>query len=118
MNDACKFCVEPLEFEHTVFAETPLIYGIENIKPHNPGHKLVIPKRHIESYFDLSVEEMLEVHTMVLQARDLIQEEYNYKNFHVISNIGKLANQTVFHAHIHIVPRIEGDKPVLVSRKT
>jgi ATP adenylyltransferase len=78
--------------------------------PVTAGHKLVIPKRHVAEYFDLGRPELNAVHFLLEQLKKRIQEnDPAVKGFNIGINCGATAGQTVFHCHIHLIPRRDGD---------
>jgi diadenosine tetraphosphate (Ap4A) HIT family hydrolase len=77
--------------------------------PVNPGHVLVVSKRHVEDYFDLTGEEVDYLLKIVASMRSFLEEEYDPQGFNVGFNVGEEAGQTIDHVHIHIIPRYVGD---------
>lgn len=77
--------------------------------PLTQGHTLVIPKKHVASLFELSDEEQAAVWRLVAQVRASLCSEFRPDGFNVGLNDGQSAGQTVMHAHIHIIPRRNGD---------
>jgi diadenosine tetraphosphate (Ap4A) HIT family hydrolase len=77
--------------------------------PISRGHTLIIPKRHIESVFSLSPEELLDMGALVLEVRRRLAEEFRPDGFTVGVNDGPAAGQTVSHAHVHVIPRYSDD---------
>jgi len=75
------------------------------------GHTLVVPKRVVASIFELTGYELRDCWRLVHRARARLVEEFNPGGFNVGINIGEAAGQTVFHAHIHVIPRYLGDHP-------
>lgn len=73
------------------------------------GHTLVVPKRHVASLFDLDEEERAAVWSMVEAVRGELLERLQPDGFNVGLNDGAAAGQTVMHAHVHVIPRVEGD---------
>jgi ATP adenylyltransferase len=73
-------------------------------------HTLVIPKRHVATYFDLSDEERECIHELLKFNRARIQgEDSSVEGFNIGWNCGEVAGQTVFHAHVHLIPRRKND---------
>ena len=103
----CPFCMH----EHELIADSTDAFAILDKFPVNPGHVLVIPKRHVASYFDLSDQERLACWLMVQHVQHLIQERHNPDGFNLGINIGMAAGQTIYHVHIHLIPRYLGDIP-------
>ena len=77
--------------------------------PVNKGHTLVVPKRVVASYFDLSFKEQTACWIMVNKVKDELQKRFNPDGFNVGININEEAGQTIPHCHIHIIPRYKGD---------
>ncbi|MCB2154841.1 HIT family protein [bacterium] len=77
--------------------------------PVNPGHMLIIPRRHEPSFFELTPEERTDILELLDRAEALLTEKHSPAGFNIGINIGRAAGQTVFHAHVHLIPRYEGD---------
>ncbi|MBU2889093.1 HIT family protein [Celeribacter halophilus] len=105
----CIFCEVPAD---RVIAENELCYAIRDGFPVTPLHTLVIPKRHVSDYFDLFQPELNAIRRMLDELRSSIQdEEPNVSGFNVGVNAGASAGQTIFHCHLHLIPRRDGDVP-------
>ncbi len=105
MSD-CIFCRrDRLE----VTAENELALAFKDSCPVSDGHSLVIPKRHVETYFDACPEEHAAISSLVGQVRRLLQEDLSPDGYNIGANVGEAAGQTVFHFHIHVIPRYRGD---------
>lgn len=106
MND-CIFCSIPRE---RVVAENELSYAIQDGFPVTALHTLVIPKRHAADYFSLTEAEVLSCNQLLLEVRQAIfDKDPTVEGFNVGMNAGSVAGQTVFHCHIHLIPRRSGD---------
>ncbi len=106
-NQDCLFCTIP---NHRIVASNHLSYAIRDGFPVTPLHTLVIPKRHVEDFFGLSSDELQACHELLTQLRDAIQaEDSEVEGFNVGMNAGHVAGQTIFHCHIHLIPRRKGD---------
>ena len=106
--DNCIFC----ETKNTgrVIDQSELSFVIRDAFPVTNGHTLIIPKRHVADYFDLTSTEMSDVQHLLRKHRDqLIAEDNSVEGFNVGINIGQAAGQTVFHVHIHLIPRRKKD---------
>jgi len=78
--------------------------------PVTPLHSLVISKRHIAEYFDMTDGEILAINNLTKETRkNILIEDSSVKGFNIGINVGESAGQTIFHCHIHIIPRREGD---------
>ncbi len=88
--------------------ENKLAYCLYDIKPLTKGHMLVIPKRHHTTVFESSPEELQAVFELVQKARDLLLREHKADGFNIVANCGAAAGQIVMHAHMHVLPRYQG----------
>jgi diadenosine tetraphosphate (Ap4A) HIT family hydrolase len=77
--------------------------------PLSNGHTLIMPKRHEPDYFALSSAEQAAVFGLVGPVKDLIDEQHRPDGYNLGLNSGQAAGQTVLHAHLHVIPRYEGD---------
>ncbi len=77
--------------------------------PLNPGHTLVVPRRHIGDLFSLSPVEQADVWRLVARVRERILREHRPDGLNVGLNVGAAGGQTVDHAHVHVIPRLQGD---------
>ena len=102
----CPFCNVPGD---SVIAESRHALAIPDQYPVNPGHTLVIPKRHSRSLFTHSSEAQADIWHLVARVRDHLQSRLNPDGFNAGINDGPTAGQTVNHAHIHVIPRVVGD---------
>ena len=103
----CIFCKRDRE----VLLQSQLSFAAFDGFPLSKGHTLVLPKRHVATIWDLSDEEYLDVFDLVRRVQDLVQKEFEPQGINIGVNCGEGAGQTVFHAHIHIIPRYAGDVP-------
>ena len=82
----------------------------EKISVVSKKHCLVVPKRHVKSYFDLSEKEILSCNQLIIRMKTQIEEkDETVKGFNVGTNCGKVAGQSIMHCHIHLIPRREVD---------
>jgi diadenosine tetraphosphate (Ap4A) HIT family hydrolase len=105
----CPFC-NP-EAERELLAESATAYAILDKFPVNKGHALIIPKRHVADYFQLTFKEQSACWFMVDFVKPILQERFNPDGFNIGINVGEQAGQTVPHVHIHLIPRYSGDVP-------
>lgn len=107
-SEPCAFCaVEP----ERVFHRGRLVLGIWDGFPVSPGHALLIPKRHVSGWFDATSQERLELTEAIAAAKTAIERAHKPDAFNIGVNVGKAAGQTVFHLHVHVIPRYDGDVP-------
>lgn len=106
-KEQCLFCDISQE---RVIAENSIAYAIRDGFPVTEGHTLIIPKNHVDEYFGLSIEELLGCDNLLKSVRrDLLLVDDSIKGFNIGMNSGSVAGQTVFHCHLHLIPRREGD---------
>lgn len=106
MIKKCLFCnLKP----ERILEETEYWLIVRDGYPVSAGHTLIIPKRHIASFFELKHEEFEVLQSVMDKAKKLIDEEFHPDGFNIGVNNGKAAGQTVFHLHIHLIPRYEAD---------
>jgi len=79
--------------------------------PVSPGHSLIIPKRHISSFFEATREEQVALLDLIAEMQEILAKERNPDGFNIGINVGEAAGQTVMHLHIHLIPRYAGDQP-------
>lgn len=103
----CIFC-EEIEAEDYLF-ENELAFAIYDKYPVSKGHVLVIPKRHFPNYFNATKEEIVAMNEISHQVKDYLDEHYEPHGYNVGVNVHEAAGQTIFHMHIHIIPRHIGD---------
>jgi len=108
MNESkpCIFCSLP---KSSLIDQNELAMAVRDIAPVNPGHTLIMPKRHVASYFDLTDEESLAMMALLRRAKKTLDAEFTPDDYNIGVNDGPLAGQTVPHVHIHVMPRYRGD---------
>lgn len=106
MTKKCIFCNYSQE---KVVDQNELAFAIYDGYPVNKGHLLIIPKRHVANFFELSSEELASINELLKRNREKIALELNATGFNVGVNVGEDAGQTVFHVHVHLIPRFKGD---------
>ena len=106
-NNPCLFCnVRESGYDY----ENDLAYASFDSYPVSKDHCLIIPKRHIKDYFDLSKEELIACDQLVKIVKDeIINKDMSVKGFNFGTNIGKASGQSIFHCHFHLIPRRDGD---------
>jgi diadenosine tetraphosphate (Ap4A) HIT family hydrolase len=103
---SCVFCCLPLE---RIVAQNDLAIVIRDGFPVSPGHTLVIPRRHVASYFETTAEERLAMFELLEDAKRDLGNEFAPAAFNIGINDGQAAGQTVMHLHMHLIPRYAGD---------
>jgi diadenosine tetraphosphate (Ap4A) HIT family hydrolase len=106
-NAECLFCdIAP----GRVIAQNDLAYAIRDGFPVTPLHTLVIPVRHVADYFGLDAAELLAIDRLLHQLRaEILAKDSEVTGFNVGMNVGAVAGQTIFHCHVHLIPRRAGD---------
>ncbi len=103
----CVFCVPQAE---RVFLENELGFALWDAFPVTERHALIVPRRHVRDYFSLTSEELLACDDLLRQAREFVlASDLSVKGFNLGANVGEVAGQTIFHCHIHLIPRRSGD---------
>ena len=106
-NNPCLFCNIK---ESGLAKENNLAYASYDSYPVSEGHCLIIPKRHVKDYFDLSNEEIIACNDLIRGIKnEIIKKDSSVKGFNIGSNAGKISGQSILHCHIHLIPRRAGD---------
>ena len=104
---ACIFC-RP---EREILAESGHALAFFDSFPVSRGHALIVPKRHVVTIFDLSDAEYADCFRLVLPLKEVLLARFAPDGYNVGVNCGAAAGQSVWHAHIHVIPRYRGDVP-------
>ena len=105
----CPFC-KRIASAHA-FQQDGSALALPDAYPLNPGHTLVISRRHATDLFCLTIDEQADVWRLVAKIRDRILQTHHPDAFNIGVNVGAAAGQTVDHAHVHVIPRYHGDVP-------
>lgn len=103
----CPFCTLP---DARVVEENEFAVLIRDGYPVSPGHSLVIPKRHVGSFFEVTAAERAALLALLDKAKDLVERDHTPAGYNIGINDGAAAGQTVPHLHIHLIPRYTGDQ--------
>ena len=106
-NNPCLFCnVSESGCSH----ENKFAYASYDSYPVSKHHCLIIPKRHIKDYFELSKDELTACDELIKIIKDeILKKDPSVKGFNLGTNIGKVSGQSILHCHFHLIPRREGD---------
>ena len=106
-NNPCLFCnVSESGCAH----ENVLAYASYDSYPVSEHHCLIIPKRHIKDYFELTKDELTACHELIKVVKDeILSKDQSVKGFNLGTNIGKVSGQSILHCHFHLIPRREDD---------
>ena len=106
-NNPCLFCNSKAS---GVTHENDLAYASYDTYPVSKHHCLIIPKRHVKDYFELSNKELIACNDLIKTIRkEIINKDNTVKAFNIGTNIGKISGQSIMHCHIHLIPRRDGD---------
>jgi diadenosine tetraphosphate (Ap4A) HIT family hydrolase len=86
-------------------------FVVDDAFPVSPGHSLVIVNRHVESFFELTEEEVRSLMHLLQTVRRRLDKSLIPAGYNIGVNVGPAAGQTVKHVHIHLIPRYPGDTP-------
>jgi diadenosine tetraphosphate (Ap4A) HIT family hydrolase len=104
----CPFCTLPAS---RIVEENGHAVLILDGYPVSPGHSLVIPKRHVGSFFEVTEIERAALFSLLDRAKELAAGQHRPDGYNIGINDGAAAGQTVPHLHIHLIPRYDGDQP-------
>ena len=106
-NNPCLFCDSK---KSGITYENDLAYASYDSYPVSDHHCLIIPKRHIKDYFNMTNDELIACNDLIqIVKNEILSKDINVKGFNVGTNAGKIAGQSIMHCHIHLIPRREGD---------
>ena len=106
-NNPCIFCNEK---KNNIVDENDHAYASYDPYPVSKKHCLIVPKRHVKNYFDLSEKEILACNQLIKSMKIKIEEkDKSVKGFNIGTNSGKAVGQSIMHCHVHLIPRREGD---------
>ena len=103
----CIFC-NP---ERAILARNESAIAVFDSYPVSPGHALVLPRRHVATLWDLNAAEYDDCFRLVRALQPILAARFSPDDFNVGANCGEAAGQSVWHAHIHVIPRYQGDTP-------
>ena len=106
-NNPCLFCSTKNE---DIIEENEFAYATFDSYHVSSHHSLIIPKRHVKEYFELSEEELKGCNQLIKKVKIKVENnDKSIKGFNIGINSGKEAGQSIMHCHIHLIPRREGD---------
>ena len=106
-NNPCLFCDSK---KSGIAHENDLAYASYDSYPVSDHHCLIIPKRHIKDYFDMTNDELIACNDLIqIVKNEILSKDINVKGFNLGTNAGKIAGQSIMHCHLHLIPRREGD---------
>ena len=106
----CPFCHNNIKSK--IVAELNSVVALEDTSPVTPGHLLIISKRHCMNFFHMTPEEQMDAtNLLTILSRKILKGDPSITGFNIGINNGESAGQTIFHCHIHLIPRRDGDTP-------
>ena len=101
---SCPFCNHPEKI-----LENDLAFAAYDRFPVSQGHILIIPKRHFSDFFQCTLPERMAILQLIDKCKDHLSKEFHPDGYNIGINCGEAAGQTVFHLHVHFIPRYNGD---------
>lgn len=102
----CLFCtLQGTE----ILAKNEMAQAFFDKFPVNRGHVLIVPKRHLASLFDATMEEIMSIWKLLEEVKEELDKRFHPDGYNVGVNEGAAAGQTIFHMHVHVIPRYHGD---------
>ena len=107
----CLFCkVQEAMYEKEIVFENDFFYATRDSYPVTKLHTLIIPKRHFQSYFDMNIGEINSINSILNNQKNEIKKlDPEVTAFNIGINDGKDAGQSIYHLHVHLIPRRKGD---------
>jgi diadenosine tetraphosphate (Ap4A) HIT family hydrolase len=102
----CPFCGVA-----EVVLQNDLAFASFDKYPVNPGHLLILPRRHVATWFEATAEEQMALLALVDAGKQLLDGQFAPSGYNIGINVGEVAGQTIMHLHIHLIPRYPGDCP-------
>ena len=103
----CPFC-EAVRTEEPLARRGTFVARYDGY-PVSRGHVLLIPRRHITTFFELNRKERNDFFELLLEVREILQDQFHPDGFNIGVNVGRAAGQTIMHLHVHVIPRYSGD---------
>ena len=110
MDNECIFCkIANGEIPSSTIYEDDLFRVILDLSPATKGHALILPKKHMANIFEMDEETAEKVFVLASRIAKAMKEALNCDGLNIVQNNGEIAGQTVFHFHMHIIPRYNDD---------
>ena len=108
MNSECPFCNIAAG---KIIASNEYCIAFHDRFPVSPGHTLIIPRRHVADFFDMTEAEISAMNTLLREVKKRLDSELHPDGYNIGVNVNAAAGQSVFHVHMHFIPRYIGDTP-------
>ena len=105
-REKCELCAP-----HSVLSENELAYVVPDNHSLSRGHVVVVPKRHVADFFEMTPQEQVAILELLRKAKHMIHAEHAPDGYNIGANIGEAAGQSRMHVHVHLIPRYLGDVP-------
>jgi len=105
-RESCELCAP-----NSVLVENELAYAQSERSSLSRGHMIVVPRRHVADFFEMSNLEQIAVVELLSSARALINAQHSPDGYNIGVNVGRAAGQSRMHVHVHLIPRYAGDVP-------
>jgi len=102
---ACPFC----DCDHDAPIANELAFACFDKNPVNPGHLLILSRRHVATWFDVTSDEKVALFALLDEGKRLLDERFAPDGYNIGINVGDAGGQTIMHLHIHLIPRYHGD---------
>lgn len=110
MSEECIFCkIANGEIPSKTLYEDDMFRVIMDISPASKGHALILPKKHAANIYELDHETAGEAFVLAKRMATVMQKTLDCDGFNILQNNGEVAGQTVFHFHMHLIPRYQND---------
>lgn len=111
----CLFCdIASGKIPSRKVYEDDKVFAFLDLNPVNPGHTLLIPKKHFDNFMDIDEENAVALSRAIVRVTKTLKEKLHIENLNIINNSGEIAGQTVMHCHVHIIPRSNND-PLIIK---
>ena len=118
LKSSCLFCeIINKDKNAYIVAENDRAIAILDISPVSDGHTLLITKKHFDDISEIDEENWKKIFPLLKNVINKLKEVFQPQGFNVISNMGKVASQSVFHLHIHIIPKYQQEKGFIWTAK-
>ena len=109
--DSCIFCkIAQKQVPSSLVYEDEKTVAFLDIRPLNEGHTLIIPKEHYVNIFDIPQELLCHIHSVTKKVAQAVEKATHADGISIIQQNGEAAGQEIFHLHVHVIPRFEGQK--------
>ena len=105
-RETCELCSP-----RSVLSENELAYACPDSHSLSRGHVIVVPKRHVADFFEMTAQEQVAVLELLRKAQQLVHAEHSPDGYNIGVNVGHAAGQSRMHVHVHLIPRYLGDVP-------